>query len=147
MLKQRDKSADSYISPDDDLPDKRISIFERSQGQIDASQIERTYMDQSNTDPLGQNSLYQIEHDNSQLHVLNRPLLNQFRAGSMNTISNPISRMGLAADQNNALNQTGLSALSLSNLNITWHLSNQGAANVAANRQLLAKAAQGSLGI
>ena len=104
-------------------------------------------MDQSNTDPLGQNSLYQIEHDNSQLHVLNRPLLNQFRAGPMNPISNPISRMGLAVDQNNALNQTGLSALSLSNLNITWHLSNQGAANVAANRQLLAKAAQASLGI
>ena len=104
-------------------------------------------MDQSNPDPLGQNSLYQIEHDNSQLHVLNRPLLNQFRAGPMNPISNPISRMGLAVDQNNALNQTGLSALSLSNLNITWHLSNQGVANVAANRQLLAKAAQGSMGI
>lgn len=86
------------------------------------------------------NSLYNIEHNNSQLlRVINQPLLKKFRAGPS------MSRMGMGmgpgfVGDGATLNQSAISGLSLTNLNLT----KQGT-NIALNRDLIQRAYPGLL--
>ena len=62
-------SASQYVSRDDGLPDKRLSLFDRSN------------LDRAESSYYAPNSLYYLEHDNSQmLGAGNRALQQRLRA-------------------------------------------------------------------
>ena len=127
---------EAYMSPDDGMPDKQFqSIYERSQMLMDETKPE-FLQDLSKTEFYEKNSLYQLEHDNSQLRAFNQPLLKQFRAGPS------LSRMGMGIafpgddgfgfTPNQSPNMS-MSAISITNLNRTKQ--------AAMNRDLMHRAA------
>ena len=127
---------EAYMSPDDGIPDKQFqSIYERSQMLMDETKPE-FLQDLSKTEFYEKNSLYQLEHDNSQLRAFNQPLLKQFRAGPS------LSRMGMGVafpgddafgfTPNQSPNMS-MSAISITNLNRTKQ--------AAMNRDLMHRAA------
>ena len=92
--------SEHYISPDDGLPDKQLSIFDRSS------------LDQTQTNVQKHNSLYYLEHQNSQL----MGFYNNWQAPSPYK-GNPgqFDRSGLGLNQTNTM-LGGNTVLNITNL-------------------------------
>lgn len=97
--------SEHYISPDDGLPDKQLSIFDRSS------------LDQTQTNVQRHNSLYYLEHQNSQL----MGFYNNWQAPSPYK-GNPgqFDRSGLGLNQTNTM-LGGNTVLNITNLTRNTH--------------------------
>jgi len=105
-------STDHYVSRDDGLPDKHLSIFDRSN------------LDQADTSHFPPNSLYYLEHDNSQIKgVVNRPLQQRFRPGYdpswAGDNKSAISGLNATTTVMGKSNILGQSMLNVTNLNMS----------------------------
>lgn len=76
VVKDDDKSNRSllsdnqYVSPDDQIPNKRLNIFDTSRDETD----------------LEPNSLYYLEHNNSQAKGFNKQIQTKFKPGDKSGI-------------------------------------------------------------
>ena len=124
-MKLSKEEKDNYLSPDDGLPNKHIpnyGIFDNTQQlaeDVDSKPdaLNDTVSATETSNNMVKNSLYYLEHENSQLRSLNKPLQQKFRA---NNESNNRSRIGgLNISNAPGISPSGYTMLANSYLNMS----------------------------
>jgi hypothetical protein len=102
-------SDNQYVSPDDQIPNKRLNIFDTSRDEADQ------------TSQMEPNSLYYLEHNNSQAKGFNKPIQAKFKLGDKSGIGGlNASNLGHSVFRDNSI-------LNFTNLNMSKNTALRGA--------------------